>query len=77
MLSEKILEAHYAEYAAQPDQWVQNMEVTKKSIVEYVFNSVSYKHNNLSVKIAVLGASDSRYIPIHKRMNTTGLLYHI
>jgi len=73
MIPKRILEAHYAEYAAQPDAWVKNMEVTKRSIVEQVFRSVPFNGGEGTngaelVRVAVLGASDRRYLPIHERI---------
>lgn len=68
MLSKEILKAHYAEYASQPDEWVENMEATKRSIVEQVLERMRFEASTNPVKVAVLGASDKRYIPIHQRV---------
>lgn len=69
MLSKEILEAHYAEYASQPDEWVENMEATKRSIVEQVLELMKFEAGSSDpVKVVVLGASDKRYIPIHQRV---------
>ncbi len=67
-LSKETLAAHYAEYASQPDEWVNNMEKTKRSIVEQVLRAANFKVGGEPVKVAVLGASDKRYIPIHQRV---------
>lgn len=68
MLSKEILKAHYAEYASQPDEWVENMEATKRSIVEQVLELMKFEDSSDSLKVVVLGASDKRYIPIHQRV---------
>lgn len=68
MLTQEILEAHYAEYAGQPDSWVRNMEGTKKSIFMHVLESMGFSITSDTVKVAILGASDERYIPIHQRI---------
>lgn len=68
MISTKILQAHYKEYASQPNEWVENMKITKKFIVRYVIKAMKFKPIAESVKVVVLGASDKRYIPIHKRI---------
>lgn len=68
MIPKEILQAHYKEYASQPDKWVSNMEITKKSIVKYIIEAMTFKPKTESVKVVVLGASDKRYIPIHKRI---------
>ena len=67
-LSKETLANHYAEYASQPDEWVNNMEKTKRSIVEQVFRVANFEAGCEPVKVAVLGASDIRYIPIHQRI---------
>lgn len=66
MLSKEVLESHYAEYASQPDEWVANMQITKRSIVEYVLDQMRFEAVHEPVKVVVLGASDKRYIPIHQ-----------
>jgi hypothetical protein len=66
MLSKEVLESHYAEYASQPDEWVANMQITKRSIVEYVLDQMKFEAVHEPVKVVVLGASDKRYIPIHQ-----------
>lgn len=63
-----ILQQHYLEYAAQSDDWVENMVVTKKSIVAYVIKASNFNTNAKPIRIAVLGASDPRYIKIHERL---------
>lgn len=68
MLSKEILKNHYKEYASQPDEWVENMEATKRSIVEQVLEIMKFETNTDPIKIAVLGASDKRYISIHQRV---------
>lgn len=73
MISKEILEAHYIEYASQPDAWVNNMEITKRSIVEHVLKAMQFVPLEDSAKVLVLGASDKRYIPIHKRIFTNVL----
>ncbi len=70
MIPRKILRAHYREYAKQPNEWVENMEATKKSIVRRVLSAMRFQPLGKHVKIAVLGASDKRYIPIHRRIFT-------
>ena len=89
MIDKKILEAHYAEYASQPDEWVANMERTKQSIVSHVLDEATgYTHqhwlpNQRMRNILVLGASDKRYLPIHHRIfnaelgNVTVMTYDI
>lgn len=66
-ISKEIMKAHYIEYASQPDEWVANMEITKKSIVRKVLETAGFQSAE-SVKAVVLGASDKRYIPIHQRI---------
>lgn len=66
MLSKEVLESHYAEYASQPDEWVANMHITKRSIVEYVLDQMKFEAVHEPLKVVVLGASDKRYIPIHQ-----------
>ena len=72
MIPKEILQAHYKEYASQSDAWVRNMAVTKRSIMRYVLASTELQSPIqsaiLPVRIAVLGASDKRYIPIHERI---------
>lgn len=68
MLSKEILEAHYAEYGNQPDSWVANMEKTKKSIIERVLTEASFHPATDEIEIAVLGASDKRYLAIHEHI---------
>lgn len=68
MLSQEILANHYAEYAAQSDEWVSNMEKTKHSIVRHVLNAAGFHSDKDKLNVAVLGASDKRYIPIHERV---------
>jgi hypothetical protein len=65
MLSKEVLESHYAEYASQSDEWVANMQITKRSIVEYVLDQMKFEAVHEPVKVVVLGASDKRYISIH------------
>jgi len=67
MISKAILQKHYHEYASQPDGWVNNMEKTKRSIVKTVLKQVPVGTRS-SPRVVVLGASDRRYIPIHKRI---------
>src|SRR3990167_711151 len=72
MISKEILQAHYREYASQPDVWVENMTVTKRSIVRYVLTHTGFRpqlQNGLT-RIVVMGASDKRYIPIHQAIFT-------
>ncbi len=73
MLSKEVLQAHYREYASQPDGWVGNMEKTKLSIVKGVISLSKFTSKKSVLKIAVLGASDKRYIPIHQRVFETVL----
>ncbi len=73
MLSKNTLRDHYTEYGGQPDEWVGNMEKTKRSIVEQVLRAVNFKAGSAPVKVVVLGASDKRYIPIHKKVFTDTL----
>lgn len=68
MLSQEILAAHYAEYAAQSDVWVSNMETTKQSIVRHVLSAAGFDSDKDKLNVVVLGASDKRYIPIHERV---------
>ncbi len=69
MIPAEILSAHYKEYASQPDQWVANMEKTKRSIVDHVLNSLRPVKSLMGpLHVAVLGASDRRYLPIHERI---------
>lgn len=66
MISPTILQEHYQEYANQPDNWVQNMEGTKKSIVAHILNATNFQPLTSGIiKAVVLGASDKRYISIH------------
>ncbi len=71
MIPKEILQAHYKEYSEQSDTWVKNMELTKKSIVQHVLNETKFNRSKKQVKIAVLGASDKRYLPIHQRIFET------
>jgi hypothetical protein len=68
MITKDILAAHYAEYASQPDEWVQNMEQTKRSIVKHVLRTINFPRKHEPLKVVVLGASDKRYIPIHQKV---------
>ncbi len=68
MLSRETLLNHYAEYASQPDEWVSNMEKTKRSIVAHVLHVVHFAPQQEPLRVVVLGASDKRYIPIHERV---------
>ncbi len=68
MIPKAILQAHYREYASQPDAWVSNMAITKESIVRYVLAATEYQPPIEPVRIAVLGASDKRYLPIHEQI---------
>ena len=68
MLLKEIFEAHYIEYGNLPDEWVNNMEITKRSNVEQVVEKMNFQIGIELVKVVVLGASDKRYIPIHKRI---------
>jgi hypothetical protein len=65
MIKKEILEEHYREYGTQPDEWVENMKKTKSSIIKQVLSYSLFKVNNLKTKVAVLGASDKRYLKIH------------
>lgn len=81
MLPDQILQAHYKDYAGQSDEWVSNMEITKCSIVRQVVKAINFKPTlnsvNSIVNVVVLGASDKRYIPIHKRVFETVLKTNI
>lgn len=68
MLSKLALAAHYKEYAGQSDDWVSNMEITKRSIIQHVLTFVKFQAGETPVKVVVLGASDKRYIEIHQRL---------
>lgn len=68
MLPFETLSAHYREYASQSDEWVRNMELTKRSIVSQTVKVVGELHFPAIPRIVVLGASDKRYIPIHERI---------
>lgn len=68
MLTKDILLRHYAEYAGQPDSWVSNMAVTKESIVGHVLAAARFMLPTSPVRVAVLGASDPRYITLHKQI---------
>ncbi|KKP37827.1 MAG: hypothetical protein UR27_C0002G0003 [Candidatus Peregrinibacteria bacterium GW2011_GWA2_33_10] len=68
MLSKETLETHYSEYASQPDEWVNNMEKTKRSIVEHIIKTANFEASHEPIKIVVLGASDKRYISVHQRV---------
>lgn len=70
MLSKEILEVHYLEYANQSDEWVENMEITKRSIIERVVKQMQFRVSTVPVKVVVLGASDRRYVDIHERVFT-------
>lgn len=70
MLPKNILEEHYKEYANQPDSWVSNMKKVKKEIIENIFKNIKSTPKTNSIKVAVLGASDKRYIKIHKDLFT-------
>ncbi len=67
MVTKEILQSHYREYAAQPEEWVANMAATKKSIVKCVVEELNY-HPREKVRVAVLGASDKRYLSIHEKI---------
>ena len=67
MLSKEILKAHYREYSNQKNSWVENMAKTKLSILKQVFREIFFEPKG-PVNIAVLGASDKRYIVIHERI---------
>lgn len=68
MISKEILKKHYEEYASQPDEWVANMEITKRSIIKQVLQRAGFEVDREPVKVVVLGASDVRYLPIHERI---------
>ncbi|MBI2146941.1 class I SAM-dependent methyltransferase [Candidatus Woesearchaeota archaeon] len=73
MIDKNILEAHYAEYASQPQEWVANMEQTKRSIVAHVLDEATgytqrWLPSSQRRNVLVLGASDKRYLSIHHRI---------
>lgn len=68
MIAPEILSLHYKEYGSQPDSWVNNMAVTKRSIVAHILSETSLAMQHIPVRVVVLGASDKRYVPIHKKI---------
>ncbi len=68
MLPKDILKAHYAEYGSQPDSWIENMESTKKSILQYIFETSRFQTAKSELKVVVLGTSDKRYIPMYQKI---------
>lgn len=68
MVPQEILLKHYKEYASQPDDWVFNMEQTKRSIVAHILDVIRPSNLVEPVKVTILGASDKRYVPIHTRI---------
>jgi len=70
MLPLKILKNHYAEYASRSDELIKDRERAKQSIVKHVINETGFKANKNQVKVAILGASDKRYIAVHKKIFT-------
>ncbi len=68
MIPKEILEMHYKEYANLPDNWVLNMAATKESIVKKVIDLSKFESEKNNLSVAVLGASDKRYIQIHENV---------
>lgn len=68
MIPKKTLQAHYKEYENQSDEWVGNMEITKKSIIKYILNTIKFRTSTEPIKVTILGASDKRYLSIHKKI---------
>ncbi|MAF35757.1 hypothetical protein CL622_01410 [archaeon] len=70
MISSEILAKHYREYASRPQDWVDLRAHIKKQIVQDVFEQTGFSPTGNPVKIAVLGASDKRYIAVHHTIFT-------
>lgn len=64
----EILQQHYQEYAGRPDEHVAKRAAIKLHLVQTVLEASGFKPEADPVKVAVLGASDKRYIPIHRRI---------
>lgn len=68
MITKEILKQHYKEYSERLIEHVEKRASIKKFIVGFVLNKVQFASISTPVKIVVLGASDKRYIPIHKKI---------
>ena len=66
MIKKEVLKQHYREYGNLPNTWVLNMAKTKMSIVKKVLENLKDFKFNKKVKVAILGASDKRYIKLHE-----------
>lgn len=64
----KILKKYFKEYANRPQSWVDERERVKKYIVQRIFEITEFMPVSGRVKIAVLGASDKRYIEVHRKI---------
>ncbi|MAG02894.1 hypothetical protein CMI42_06155 [Candidatus Pacearchaeota archaeon] len=68
MVPQKLLEKHYLEYSTRSNDRIKDRERAKKSIVRQVLSKMNFKIRNENIKIVVLGASDERYISVHRRI---------
>ncbi len=66
MISSKILEDYFEEYATRPIEWVIEREKVKRHVVQKILEITGFVPTSNPVKVAVLGASDKRYIGIHR-----------
>ncbi len=68
MIPSKILEDYFEEYASRPMDWVDKRERVKRHIVHNILEITRFTPTSNPVKIVVLGASDKRYIEIHRNI---------
>jgi len=68
MINKETLEVHYTEYAERPDEWVEDREGAKKSIVNHVLKETQFESTDNPTRVVVLGASDKRYVSVHRKI---------
>jgi hypothetical protein len=66
-ISDEDLKVHYAEYATRSNERVEIRAKVKKAILEKVFFETHFQRTD-KTRISVFGASDKRYLPVHKRL---------
>jgi hypothetical protein len=66
MIDRMNLLAHFKQYASCSDEYVADMARIKREIVQHVLEEMNFSLKKDKVRIAVLGASDKRYIKVHQ-----------
>lgn len=62
------MDSYHEKYSAQSDAEIQNKVLAKREELEAIFNQLHYQPSGDSLRVAVLGCADKRFVPAHKNL---------